>query len=238
MRKAITGLVLALSVILPTLVAAPAEAHHLRTYLDTHTNTGEFHSGEAEYYAIKTKAMTRTGLGIRGKAALYLDGELQRVRLLKHGNILFRIYRDELRDNRYVTVTVRIFPRMAHRQDKVIRKEVIDTSRGMRVVAIARDQVGDPYRWAAGGPGSFDCSGLVQYAYRHATGIYLPHQSGLQARAGRQITRTQLRPGDLVYIPGHIAIYAGNGKVVEATPPRVRHVTMWQRGAKYIRILG
>ena len=239
MRKSFAGIALALSTIFATFVAAPtAEAHHLRTYLNTRTNTGEFHAGEASYYAIRTKASAASGKGIRGKAVLYLDGERQRTRYLRSGSIMFRIYRDELRDNRYVTVSVRILPKMDHRQDRIIRKEIIDTSRAMRVVAIARDQVGDPYRWGAGGPGAFDCSGLVQYAYRHATGIYLPHSSTLQSRLGRRVSSP--RVGDLVWIPGHIAIYSGNGRVIEAANRSTGVVErrMWQRGARYIRILG
>jgi len=79
-------------------------------------------------------------------------------------------------------------------------------------------QRGKPYVWAATGPGSFDCSGLVQYAYA-AAGIDLPHSSRMQAGIGRSVSRGELQPGDLVafYSPiSHIGIYIGNGLMVHA----------------------
>ncbi|WP_138760366.1 C40 family peptidase [Modestobacter altitudinis] len=85
-------------------------------------------------------------------------------------------------------------------------------------VSTALAQQGDPYVWAAAGPSSFDCSGLVQYAYA-AAGISLPHSSSAQARMGTAVTRAQLQPGDLIafYSPvSHIGIYIGNGQMVHA----------------------
>jgi peptidoglycan DL-endopeptidase CwlO len=82
----------------------------------------------------------------------------------------------------------------------------------------AMAQRGKPYVWAAAGPGSFDCSGLVQYAYR-AAGVTLPHSSRLQSGTGTQVSRAEARPGDLVafYSPvSHIGIYLGNGQMVHA----------------------
>jgi cell wall-associated NlpC family hydrolase len=85
-------------------------------------------------------------------------------------------------------------------------------------VSAALAQQGKPYVWAAAGPNSFDCSGLVQYAYK-AAGISLPHSSGAQASMGTAVTRAQLQPGDLIafYSPvSHIGIYIGNGQMVHA----------------------
>src|SRR3954447_11859575 len=85
-------------------------------------------------------------------------------------------------------------------------------------VNTAMAQRGKPYVWAAAGPNSFDCSGLVQYAYK-AAGVSLPHSSGQQARMGRAVSRAELQPGDLVafYSPvSHIGIYIGNGQMVHA----------------------
>ncbi|RBY82797.1 C40 family peptidase [Blastococcus sp. TF02A-26] len=85
-------------------------------------------------------------------------------------------------------------------------------------IATAMAQRGKPYVWAAGGPGSFDCSGLTQYAFR-AAGISLPHSSRLQSRMGQAVSRADLQPGDLVffYSPvSHVGIYIGNGQMVHA----------------------
>jgi peptidoglycan DL-endopeptidase CwlO len=86
---------------------------------------------------------------------------------------------------------------------------VIDTAMGQR---------GKPYVWAASGPGSYDCSGLVQYAFK-AAGISLPHSSRLQSQMGTPVSRDEARPGDLVafYSPvSHIGIYLGGGQMVHA----------------------
>jgi cell wall-associated NlpC family hydrolase len=85
-------------------------------------------------------------------------------------------------------------------------------------VDAALAQRGKPYVWAASGPGSFDCSGLVQYAYA-AAGIDLPHSSRMQAGIGRSVSRSELQPGDLVAFHSpisHIGIYIGNGQMVHA----------------------
>jgi cell wall-associated NlpC family hydrolase len=85
-------------------------------------------------------------------------------------------------------------------------------------VDTAMAQRGKPYVWAAAGPDTFDCSGLVEYAYG-AAGIGLPHSSFLQSQMGQAVSRDQLQPGDLVffYSPvSHVGIYIGNGMMVNA----------------------
>ncbi len=86
------------------------------------------------------------------------------------------------------------------------------------VVAAAMAQRGKPYVWAAAGPGSFDCSGLTQYAFR-AAGITLPHSSRMQFQMGTAVSRSQLQPGDLVFFYSpvtHVGVYIGNGQMVHA----------------------
>ena len=85
-------------------------------------------------------------------------------------------------------------------------------------VNTALAQVGKPYVWGASGPNSFDCSGLMQYAYS-AAGIALPHSSSAQSGMGVAVSRDQLQPGDLVffYSPvSHVGMYIGNGQMVHA----------------------
>jgi peptidoglycan DL-endopeptidase CwlO len=97
-------------------------------------------------------------------------------------------------------------------------------------VRIALSQVGKPYVWGADGPNSFDCSGLMLYAWR-AAGKSLPHSSRAQLSATRRVSIGQIRPGDLVFFGSpihHVGMYIGNGNMVEASrrgvPVRVRSV--------------
>lgn len=82
-------------------------------------------------------------------------------------------------------------------------------------IEAATAQLGKPYRWAGTGPNGFDCSGLVQFAYRQA-GIELPHNSWAQLRGTERVPLDQLRPGDLVFTRGHVGIYIGDGKMVHS----------------------
>ncbi|MEU6463759.1 NlpC/P60 family protein [Streptomyces sp. NPDC046976] len=95
---------------------------------------------------------------------------------------------------------------------------------GERALRFALKQVGKPYVWGAQGPSSYDCSGLTSSAWQHA-GTPIPRTSQEQWRHLRHVPLHQLRPGDLViYFPEatHVAIYAGDGKVVQAPRPGTR----------------
>ncbi|MGX4690305.1 NlpC/P60 family protein [Streptomyces sp. JNUCC 63] len=94
-------------------------------------------------------------------------------------------------------------------------------SRAAAAVAYAYDKLGSPYVWGATGPDAFDCSGLVQAAYRSA-GISLPRTTYAQINAGRRVPRSELRPGDLVFFYSgisHVGLYVGNGQMIHAPNP-------------------
>ncbi|MBX9423601.1 MULTISPECIES: C40 family peptidase [Streptomyces] len=88
------------------------------------------------------------------------------------------------------------------------------------IVAFARAQIGDAYVSGGTGPNSWDCSGLVQAAYR-AAGIDLPRISYSQSSMGTSVSLSDLQPGDILYWGSrsnsyHVAIYVGGGNFVGA----------------------
>src|SRR5690625_1272765 len=110
------------------------------------------------------------------------------------------------------------------------------TSTGEQALAWARTQLGKPYIWGGVGPTGYDCSGLVQMAFRNA-GVSLPRTTGAQYHATARVPVSQLRAGDLIFYSSngqpsgirHVAIYAGNGMRLHAPSPgkSVELVPMW-----------
>ncbi|MGA4840106.1 NlpC/P60 family protein [Streptomyces sp. G45] len=94
-------------------------------------------------------------------------------------------------------------------------------SRAGAAIAYARKALGSPYVWGATGPNTFDCSGLTQAAYR-AAGVSLPRTTYAQIGAGKRVSRSELRPGDLVFFYSgisHVGLYVGDGQMIHAPNP-------------------
>ena len=89
-----------------------------------------------------------------------------------------------------------------------------------RAVQFAAQQAGKPYRYGSAGPSSFDCSGLINFAFAKA-GKRLPRTSAALAQVTRPVSKAAARPGDLIFMRSggrvsHAGIYAGNGRMVDA----------------------
>jgi cell wall-associated NlpC family hydrolase len=92
------------------------------------------------------------------------------------------------------------------------------TGLAQEAIAAAKSRLGKPYVWGATGPNSFDCSGLMQYAFEKA-GKDLPRTSAAQSKVGKKVSMDDLQPGDLIFLyspVSHVVMYMGNGKVIEA----------------------
>src|SRR5690606_10600936 len=82
-------------------------------------------------------------------------------------------------------------------------------------------QIGDSYSLGANGPDVWDCSSLVQAAWREA-GLSLPRTTYDRINAGTSVSYDNLQPGDLVFFyggPSHVGMYVGDGKMVHASNP-------------------
>lgn len=89
---------------------------------------------------------------------------------------------------------------------------------GAQALQAAISRLGDPYIWGAAGPTTFDCSGLVMWAYQQV-GISLPHFTVSQYNSGVHVARSDLEPGDLVFFfpnISHVGMYIGNGMMIDA----------------------
>ena len=95
-----------------------------------------------------------------------------------------------------------------------------------RIVSIAQQYQGAPYRWGGNTPKGFDCSGYVQYVFGRAD-MVIPRTSKLQYKAGRGVAKSDLRKGDLVFFnkwsflkflfpPNHVGIYIGSNRFIHA----------------------
>ena len=88
------------------------------------------------------------------------------------------------------------------------------------LVAYARQFDGKvPYVWAGNTPAGWDCSGFVKYVFAHF-GISTPRQSEAFKAQYKQVSAANARPGDVMWWPGHVGIYTGNGQHIAARSPK------------------
>ncbi|PRZ06331.1 cell wall-associated NlpC family hydrolase [Isoptericola sp. CG 20/1183] len=118
-----------------------------------------------------------------------------------------------------------------------------DSSRGAQVASIAARYIGVKYVVGGASPSGFDCSGLVTYAYAQVGVTSLPRSSSEMygSSATTVVSAAEAQPGDLIWSPGHISIYIGNGQQIEATRPGgwvVRQSAIWQSSPTFLRVTG
>lgn len=119
------------------------------------------------------------------------------------------------------------------------RLAIPDTPGGAALSA-ALTHLGKPYRWGAHGPDRFDCSGLTSVAWREA-GVTVYPQSLVQRRTVPSVPLSEVQPGDILWKPGHVQLYAGRdgGRVIIVEAPRtglnVRITEQWMQPVAALR---
>ena len=100
------------------------------------------------------------------------------------------------------------------------------STKANEVIAYAKTLLGKPYVWGAQGPNSFDCSGFTYYVFKNKAGIVLPRTSSAQSKYGTYVSKSNLKPGDLVFFDtnganngnvSHVGMYIGNGQMIHAS---------------------
>jgi cell wall-associated NlpC family hydrolase len=126
----------------------------------------------------------------------------------------------------------------AAKSDKAKKAEKKAESSGSAVLEIATRYVGVPYLYGGNTPRGFDCSGFTQYVYGQL-GINLPHQSERQRSKGKVVSRSDAKPGDLIWVRGHVSIYAGGNKMIDSARAgtTVQYRKMWQSNPTFIRLV-
>lgn len=103
------------------------------------------------------------------------------------------------------------------------------------ILKAALSKLGNPYQYAGNGPDRFDCSGLVNYAY-DAAGISVPRTSG-ELGSMANISREQLKPGDILWRSGHVAIYLGNNTVIHSEKTGTGVIAEKLKDGDYVRFV-
>lgn len=146
---------------------------------------------------------------------------LKRKHHLKRDGVAgYRVWKILLNDKHHISSpALTSHSKTSYRKPAV--KAAYASSKAARAVAYAKAHLGDPYVYGAAGPNAFDCSGLTMRAWQ-AAGVKLPHNTNAQYAAAKHISKSQLRPGDLVFFysgMSHVGLYVGNGKVIHAPRP-------------------
>lgn len=98
-------------------------------------------------------------------------------------------------------------------------------------VAFATSRLGAPYCWGGNGPGCYDCSGLTSASWKTG-GKVIPRTSEAQADLP-EVPFDQIVPGDILWRPGHVALYVGNGRVIHA--PRTGDVVKYAAASRFVK---
>ena len=191
--------------------------------------------------AAKVTAKVRTGAAPTGGTVTFYDGgkRLKKKTVGASGTVSYRLPR-KLSAKKH---TIRAVFRPSAQTAAVVAPgrdslKVRVISEGAQIAKIAKQYVGVRYRSGGGSPSGFDCSGFTSYVYKKAGIAKLPRSSAAQRHSGKIVSRSKARTGDLIWTRGHVAIYLGNGKQIDAPRPgkAIQVRSIWQSNPTFIRV--
>ncbi|HWJ86387.1 MAG TPA: NlpC/P60 family protein [Cellulomonas sp.] len=238
---------LALAVAVPVALSAPASAATAPTTTAVHAPAVVTkHSKTTVKLSKKTQTRGKTAAKVRvtvhvgssaaaGKVVLKVGAKKWKTVTLHHGTVVVRLSKTLKAGKHRITA---IYQGAAH----VLRSKssaVVKVKKGTpKVVTVAKKYVGTPYRSGANGPKAFDCSGFTRYVYKKAGIKTLPRTSSAQHHVGKTVSRKNAKPGDIIWSPGHVAIYLGGNKMIDAPRPgkTIQVRSIWQSHPTFIRV--
>ncbi|MEG1931246.1 MAG: C40 family peptidase [Anaerovorax sp.] len=128
----------------------------------------------------------------------------------------------------------------------------VANTKATAIIALAKQQIGKPYRYGTAGPGSFDCSGLMTYIFK-SQGVRVPRSSSSYTSIGKTVSLANAKPGDIAVFDtvgsnngaaSHVGVLVGNGQIIHAAVGGrgVVYDSLWapyyaQRLIKIVRVL-
>ena len=129
-------------------------------------------------------------------------------------------------------------PPIASREEPKSNVEPMGRADADELISNAMGFIGVAYRFGGTSPTGFDCSGFMQYVFRKAFAVNLPRTSAAQAYVGSYVSRSELRPGDMVFFRthgsriSHVGMYIGNDRFIHA-PRTGKRIEITSLSSKY-----
>ncbi|ROS23947.1 C40 family peptidase [Cellulomonas sp. PhB150] len=239
---------LALVVAVPVALSAPASAatpttttvaSHAPTVVTKHSKT-KVHLSKKTQTRGKAVAKVRVTVHVgravaSGKVVLKVGSKTWKTVTLKHGTARVQVSRTLKAGKHRITAIYKGASHVARSKGSAVIKVKKGTP---KVVTVAKKYVGTPYRSGASGPRAFDCSGFTSYVFKKAGVKSLPRTSSAQHHVGKTVSRKNAKPGDIIWSPGHVAIYLGGNKMIDAPRPgkTIQVRSIWQSHPTFIRV--
>lgn len=187
------------------------------------------------------------GKNLPGKAEIRVGKKLLKTKKVTKGKATYKLPTKLKRGTKKIKVTFR--PGAKTATTAAGRgKTLTPTSRTVRVKVITQGEaikrealkhVGTRYRYGGTSPRTgFDCSGFVSYVYKKAGIAKLPRSSSSQRHVGKVVSRSKAKVGDIIWSPGHVGIYLGGNKQIDAPRPgkTIQVRSIWQSNPLFINV--